>query len=351
MQPLHVDDWLIAMVGGFLAVAIPVAAYYAVRSISRDRAAAGVAETQALTADAGASHPPHTRYAWLSILTAVATVALKAGAFLLTGSVALLADAAESLVNLVAAGFVLMSLKIAARPADENHPHDHGKAEYFSSGFEGALILVAAAGILYAAWDRLQHPQPLEALDVGILVAVVAAGINLAMARTLLRAGRQYGSITLEADGHHLMTDVWTTGAILIGLGGIAMAGWTWLDSATALLAGLNIVNSGVQLIRRSLTGLLGAVLPAEERQVIESILAGYRRQGIQFHDLRSRMAGTHRLVTFHVLVPGTMAIHAAHELLDRIEAEIQEQLPNLLIVTHVEPLDDPAAFRHETLG
>ncbi len=348
VQPLHGDDWLIALLGGFTAVAAPMGSYRlfgCIRPLFQTLHAGGTTHRAMKQAQ-----PPLTHYAWWSIATAVATISLKASAYALTGSVALLSDAAESLVNLVAASFALLALKIAARPADDSHPFGHGKAEYFSSGFEGALILMAAAMIAYTAWERLMHPVPLQALDLGILISVVGTAINLGMARVLLRAGRRFGSITLEADGHHLMTDVWTTGAILLGLLGITVTGWLWLDSAIAIVAALNILNAGVQLIRRSLTGLLGAAIPDQERQTIESILEPYRRQGYQFHDLRSRVAGTHRLVTFHVLVPGTTTVQDAHDLLERIEAEIGIQLPNLTIVTHVEPLDDPASFRHELM-
>jgi cation diffusion facilitator family transporter len=212
------------------------------------------------------------------------------------------------------------------------------------------MILVAAVGILLSAWERLQHPQGLEALDIGILISIAAAILNGGMALTLLRAGRRFQSITLEADGRHLMTDVWTTVAILLGLGGLALTGWLWLDSVIAMLAALNIVSSGVTLIRRSLSGLLGVALPVEERQLVEAILEKYRRQGIQFHDLRARIAGSHRLITLHVLVPGDMAVQQAHELMENIEGDIRARLQNLLVVTHVEPLDDPASFRHDIL-
>jgi Ca2+-transporting ATPase len=357
LQPLHRDDWLIAMFGGLLSVAGPMVLYYAARRLVR---AAGnflagyfrrAAEDGRNEVTASRSpEAPLTRYAWLSIFAALVTIALKTVAYLVTGSVALLSDAAESLVNLFGAAAALVVLTLAARPADENHPFGHGKAEYFSSGFEGALIVVAAAGIAWAAWDRLMHPQALAAINLGMLVSVAAALVNLAVARVLLRAGRRSGSITLEADGKHLMTDVWTTGAVLAGLGGIALTGWQWLDPAIALLAALNIVVSGTQLILRSLSGLLGAAIPPEERHRIERILDNYRRQGIQFHDLRARVAGTQRLITLHVLVPGAMTVQEGHELLERIESDIREVIPNLLIVTHIEPLEDASSFRHEII-
>lgn len=357
LQPLHGDDWLIAMFGGLLSVAGPIILYDAGRRLVRAlggsvvsylrRAAEGGRSEAALSRSPDA---PLTRYAWLSIFAALGTIALKTTAYLVTGSVALLSDAAESLVNLLGAGAALIVLTLAARPADKNHPFGHGQAEYFSSGFEGALILVAAAGIVWAAWDRLIHPQALEALNLGMLVSVAAALVNLTVARVLLRVGRRSGSITLEADGKHLMTDVWTTAAVLAGLGGIALTGWQWLDPAIAILAAVNIVVAGTRLILRSLSGLLGAAIPTEERHRVERVLDEYRRQGIQFHDLRARVSGTQRLITLHVLVPGAMTVREGHELLERIESDIRAVVPNLLIVTHIEPLEDASSFRHEII-
>ncbi|RQW83299.1 MAG: cation diffusion facilitator family transporter, partial [Methylococcus sp.] len=357
MEPLHWDDWLIAMAGGMLCVSIPVGIMRVVlrlRKAARKRgqelAEVNLAASMDVDEPATAPAPSLMRYAVWSVITALATIALKAGAYIMTGSVALLSDAAESLVNLAAACFALFTLKVASQPADPKHPFGHGKAEYFSSGFEGAMILLAATGIIYSAVERLFHPQPITSLDWGVGVAIVASALNLLMARALLSAGRQHHSIILEADGHHLMTDVWTTIAIVLGLGGVALTDWLWLDSAIAILAALNIVFSGIRLILRSISGLMGSALPPEDRQIIEDILKPYRLRGYDFHDLRARIAGSHRLVTFHVLVPGDMTIQDAHQLLDEIEAAIARKLPNLLIVTHVEPLDDPASFRHEMI-
>lgn len=364
LQPLHLDDWLIAAIGGLLCVAGPTLLYRAVeilvsvlRRVYADRSATLPApdSTKKKVADAATDETEApvvalTRYAWLSVLTALATITLKTISYWLTGSVALLSDAAESLVNLAGAGFALIILKVAARPADNNHPFGHGKAEYFSSGFEGALILAAAIAIGWTAWDRLIHPQPVEALDVGALISIIAAVLNLATATVLLHAGRRFGSITLEADGRHLMTDVWTTAAVLAGLGCMIWTGWQWLDSAIAMLAALNIVVSGSRLILRSVSGLLGASFPPEERRRVERVLDSYRRQGFQFHDLRTRCAGTQRFLTMHVLVPGIMSVQEAHTLLEEIESELRGSLPNLSIVTHIEPLEDPSSFRHVML-
>lgn len=290
------------------------------------------------------------RFAWFSILAAVLTMALKTEAYLITGSVGLLSDAAESLVNLMAAVVALAMLTLAVRPADTGHPFGHGKAEYFASGFEGALILVAAGGIVWAAWDRLWHPQPLAELNIGMAVSAAAAVVNGVVAWVLLRAGRKYGSITLEADGRHLMSDVWTTGAVLLALGGIAITGWQLLDPIVAFLAALQIVWSGVSLMRRSVSGLLDAAIPFEEKAQVEQIFDRYRAQGIQFHDLRTRAAGMQRLITVHVLVPGQLTVQEGHDLLERIEGEIHDALGNVTIVTHLEPLEDSASFAHDRI-
>lgn len=297
----------------------------------------------------GISGPPSlTRFAWLSILAAILTIALKTEAYLLTGSVGLLSDAAESLVNLVAAFIALWTLWFAARPADAGHPFGHGKVEYFASGFEGALILLAAGGIAWAAWERLWHPAPLARLDVGMAVSASAGAVNLAVAMVLLRAGRRYGSITLEADGRHLLSDVWTTVAVLLALAGITLTGWPWLDPAIAFVAAAQIVWSGLKLVGRSVSGLLDAAIPDQERALIEGILNGYEGEGIHFHDLRTRVSGTQRFMTVHVLVPGGMSVHEGHDLVERIEGELRLALKNLTVVTHLEPLEDRASFAHD---
>jgi Ca2+-transporting ATPase len=303
------------------------------------------------TSAAGFASPPSlTRYAWLSVFAALLTIALKTWAYLVTGSVGLLSDAAESLVNLVAALVALTMLWFAAQPADAGHPFGHGKAEYFASGFEGALILVAAGGIAWAAFERLLHPQPLAEINVGMAISAGAAVVNLAVALVLLRAGRRHGSITLEADGRHLLTDVWTTVAILLALGGIALTGWLLLDPIIAFLAALQIVWSGFGLIARSVSGLLDAALPAEEKAAIERIFDRYREEGIEFHDLRTRAAGTQRLVTVHILVPGRFSVQEGHDLSERIEGDIRQAMRNTTIVTHLEPLEDAASFAHERI-
>ena len=294
--------------------------------------------------------PSLTRYAWLSIAAAVATILLKGVAWRLTGSVGLLSDAIESFVNLAGAVMALWMLTLAAMPADDDHAHGHGKAEYFSSAFEGFLILLAAVSIGYTAVDRLLHPQPLEAVAAGLLVSVVASVINFATARTLMRVGRAHRSITLEADAHHLMTDVWTSVGVIGGVGLVWLTGWLWLDPAIALLVAANIVWTGWQLMQRSAAGLMDVSLPTEQIEQVEVVLAGYRGQGLDFHALRTRQAGSRVFVTLHVLVPGTWTVQQGHDCSERIEADIRKALPHAHVTTHLEPIEDPVSMVDQEL-
>lgn len=282
-----------------------------------------------------------TKYAWLSISAAIATIGLKAGAYFLTGSVGLLSDALESVVNLVAAVMALAMLTIAARPPDESHVHGHGKAEYFSSTVEGVLIFVAAGGIMYTAIERLLNPRPLEQLGLGLAVSLVAGLINLVVSRILLTAGKRHNSITLEADAHHLMTDVWTSVGVLGGVGAVWLTGWHWLDPLVAIGVALNITLTAYQLIRRSVEGLMDAALPDAERQQIETVLDGYRQKGIQFHALLTRQGAARRFVSLHVLVPGAMSVHDAHHIAEDIEADVRRAVGDAFVITHLEPNDD----------
>ena len=292
----------------------------------------------------GMISPSLKRYAWLSIAAALATIVLKAVAWLLTGSVGLLSDALESGVNLAGALMALAMLTLAAQPPDENHSHGHGKAEYFASGFEGVLILAAAIGIAVTAIERLLHPQPLEQVGVGLVVSVVASVINLLTARVLLAAGREHRSITLEADAHHLLTDVWTSVGVIVGVGAVALTGWLWLDPVLALLVAGNIVWTGWQLIRRSASGLMDEALPAEQQAAVVAVLERHRANGIDFHALRTRQAGARCFVTLHVLVPGAWTVQRGHDLAEEIEAEIRGCLPHASVLTHLEPLEDPVS-------
>lgn len=286
-----------------------------------------------------------TRYAWLSIAAALVTIALKGGAFVLTDSVGLLSDALESLVNLVAAVVALRALAVASRPADEEHAYGHTKAEYFSSGFEGALVLVAAGLIAVTSVDRLIDPRSLERVGLGLAISVVASVVNLLVARLLLRAAAENDSIALEADAHHLMTDVWTSVGVVAGVGLVGVTGWTVLDPLVALLVAGNITRVGVSLLRRSMLGLLDTALPAEVQASIRQVLARHGRQGIQFHALRTRQSGRHRFMSVHVLVPGDWTVQEGHDLLEQIEADIREAVSRLTVFTHLEPIEDPVAW------
>lgn len=290
--------------------------------------------------------PALTRFAWLSIAAALATIALKTAAFMLTGSVGLLSDALESGVNLVAAVIVLVVLRVAARPADVGHPYGHSKAEYFSAGAEGAMILVAALAIVASATERLIHPRVLEQIGPGLAVSVVAAAINGAVALILLRAGRRHRSITLTADGRHLMTDVWTSAGVVIGVAAVALTGWDRLDPIVAIGVGVNIVVAGWQLIRRSVLGLMDSALPAPEHGAIIAVLDRYRRdEGIEFHALRTREAGTRRFISVHVLVPGAWTVQAGHDLLERLERDLDGAVGGAAVFTHLEPVEDPVSW------
>jgi cation diffusion facilitator family transporter len=282
------------------------------------------------------------RYAWLSIATAVATILLKGAAWWITGSVGLLSDALESFVNLAGALMALAMLSLAAQPADANHAYGHGKAEYFSSAFEGFLIAVAAALIAWKAIERLIAPQPLEAVGVGLAVSVVASLLNLATARTLMSVGRKYRSITLEADAHHLMTDVVTSAGVIVGVGLVWLTGWLWLDPAIALAVAANILWTGWQLMRRSAAGLMDVSLPAAELREIDAVLGRYLAQGLDFHALRTRQAGTRGFVSLHVLVPGDWTVQQGHDWCERIEADIRAAVPHAHVTTHLEPREDP---------
>jgi cation diffusion facilitator family transporter len=294
--------------------------------------------------------PSLLRYAWLSIAAALATILLKGVAWWLTGSVGLLSDALESFVNLAGACMALAMLSLAAQPADDEHRFGHGKAEYFSSAFEGGLILVAAASIAYAAVLRLMDPQPLESVGVGLGVSVVASVINLLVARSLMAVGRQFNSITLEADAHHLMTDVWTSVGVIAGVGLVWFTGWLWLDPAIAILVAANIVWTGWQLLGRSAAGLMDVSLPAEHLAGIEKVMAKYRATGLEFHALRTRQAGARAFVTMHVLMPGQWTVHEGHEWLERIEADIREVVPRVHVITHMESRDDAVSHADRSL-
>lgn len=286
-----------------------------------------------------------TRFAWLSIAAAIVTMALKTASYLLTGSVGLLSDAMESLVNLAGALMALAMLTIAARPADEDHAYGHSKAEYFSSGVEGSLILIAAISIAVAAVKRLISPQPLEQIGLGLVVSVAASLVNLFVALILLRTAKIYHSITLKANAHHLLTDVWTSAGVLAGVGLVAVTGWQKLDPIVALIVAGNIVWSGVRIVRESVFGLMDASLPAEDLSVVQGILDRHCGTDIQCHALRTRQSGSLKFVSFHVLVPGDWTVNRGHDLLEKMEMDIRNALPNVTVFTHLESIHDPVSW------
>ena len=291
-----------------------------------------------------------TRFAWLSIFAAILIICLKAFAYWVTDSVGLLSDALESVINLVAAIVALIVLTVAARPADEDHPYGHDKAEYFSSGVEGGMILLTAIGIAIAAVERILHPRPLDQLGLGVTISIVASAINFGVARVLLAASRQHDSITLEADARHLMTDVWTSVGVVLGIAAIAVTGWGWLDPAAALLVAANITWTGIHLVRRSVLGLMDTALPEDELEVIRKALEPHRAGGIHYHALRTRRSGPRRFVSMHLLVPGAWSVQRGHDLVEQIEDEIHKYLPHTTITVHLEPLEDPRSWSDTVL-
>lgn len=286
-----------------------------------------------------------TQYAWLSIAAALATLFLKLASYWVTGSMGLLSDALESLVNLAAAIIAMVSLTVSARPADEQHAYGHTKAEYFSSGIEGALILVAAAGIGWSAVGRLIDPEPLQELSAGMIIASVASAINLVVARILHLAARRAHSVTLDAEARHLMADVWTSAAVIGGIGLVSVTDWLWLDPLLGLAVAVHIVFAGVNLVRQSLHGLMDTGLPPEEMALIRSVLAGYAGDGVQYHALRTRVAGAWRFMSVHLLVPGGWTVAHGHNMVEKIEEELRSKVPRLTVTTHLEPVEDPVSW------
>jgi cation diffusion facilitator family transporter len=285
------------------------------------------------------------RYAWLSLGAAVVTVTLKLLSYALTGSVGLLSDALESLVNVLAGGVAVAMLKLAERPPDEDHPYGHYKAEYFSSGLEGLLILVAALGIGWTAFRRLLNPVPLDQPFTGLVIVAVATLLNFAVARVLFRAGRRGDSITLEANAQHLMTDVWTSAGVVVGVALAAVTGWHRLDALIAIAVALHIVSTGFVLMRRSALGMLDTAILSAEQEQVGAVIQGYVDRGIAFHAVRTRQSGGRRFVSMHVLVPGHWTVAQGHALLEQIEADVRAAIPAASVFTHLEPLEDPVSW------
>lgn len=291
-----------------------------------------------------------TRFAWLSIGAAVLTIVLKLTAYGLTNSVSLLSDALESLVNLVTAIVALIALNIAARPADDEFTFGYSKVEFFSSGFEGGMILIAAISIFTTAIQRLFHPQPIEQVWLGLIVSTVASLVNLGVSRVLSSAGKKYNSITLQADAKHLMTDVITTAGVLIGVALVSITGWLRLDPLIAIAVAVNILFTGFRLLRQAAKGLMDVSLPPADLQVVRDTLQPYNEQGVEFHALRTRTAAARGFVSMHILVPGKWTVKRAHQLAEEVESQIRKSVPNISVFTHVEPLEDPASMEDTNL-
>ncbi len=306
-----------------------------------------------MTAGPGGTGPDHgslVRYAWLSVVAALVTIALKTIAWRITWSVGLLSDALESLVNLVAALMALWMITLSERPPDEEHAYGYTKAEYFSSGFEGALIVVAAAAIVWTAVPRLLAPRPLEQVGMGLAISVAASLVNLGVAWVLMRTARARRSITLEADARHLMTDVWTSAGVVAGVLAVGITGWDRLDPIIAICVALNILWTGYGLMRRSVQGLLDRSVAPTARDAIRKVLAVYETDGIAFHALRTRQAAGRSFVSVHVLVPGAWSVQRGHDLVERIEADIRAAVAGAWVITHLEPAEDPVSLADEAL-
>ncbi len=281
----------------------------------------------------------------ISIATALLTIALKFTAWLFTGSIGLLSDAAESVINLVAAVVALIVILWATRPADEDHAYGHEKADHLSAGFEGGLIVLAAVSIAYAAINRLVHPAELEVLGVGIAISLVAAGLNLMTARLLIRTGREESSTVLDADGRHLMTDVWTSLGVVAGVALVWLTGWQTLDPLIALAVAVNIVRTGAGMVKESLSGLMDRALPEEDLTIVNEVLDSYTTDSIGFHALRTRMAGRRSFISVHVLVPGEWTVQQGHDLVENLERDLRAQFSHATVFTHLEPMEDPVSF------
>ncbi len=287
-----------------------------------------------------------SRYVWLSIAAAIATIALKAAAYFYTGSIGLLSDALESLINLAAAIIALIIIKIAAQPPDDEHAFGHDKAEYFASGIEGTLIFLAAGGIIYTALSRVFAPLPIENIGIGLIISLIATVINLIVGLLLIRVGKQQHSIVLEADGKHLMTDVWTSIGVVAGIVIVGLTGWIILDPIIALIVAVNIIWTGFQLIKRSALGLMDTAIAPEICEKIAAILDGYvEKKGIDYHALRTRQSGARKFISVHILVPDEWTVQKGHDLTEEIELEICRAVPESTVFTHLEPLEDPLSF------
>jgi cation diffusion facilitator family transporter len=292
-----------------------------------------------------------SRYAWLSIATGIVVFALKIGAYILTDSVGLLSDALESTVNIVAAFVALIALKAAAKPGDARMHFGLSKAEYFSALIEGLMILIAAGLIMFTAIARFLDPRPLEDVGIGLTISVIASVLNGSVAWYLMRAGRRHRSIVLTADAKHLMTDVWTSAGVIVAVFVVAWTGWLRMDPIIAMAVALNIVFAGLKLIGSSAMGLLDAALPEDENDLIVRILRSHQTENVRFHAVQTRESGRQRFVSMHVLVPGAWSVTEGHDLVEAVEGEIREALPNTMVSTHLEPIEDPRSWEDQPPG
>jgi len=291
------------------------------------------------------------KFAWMSIIVSVVVFGMKMAAWWATGSVGLLSDALESTVNIVAAVVALFALRTAMKPADAMHHFGRGKAEYFSASIEGFMILLAALIIVYTAIERIISPRDLEQIGWGLTISTVAAVINGGAALILLRAGKLHRSPVLIADGKHLMTDVWTSVGVIVGVGLVVVTGWNRLDGIVAMAVGLNIIVTGINLLRSSTAGLMDKALSDDDHLKIVNVLTKYESDEVKFHALQTREAGRQRFVSMHVLVPGAWTIQKGHDLSEELEADIIAELPDTIITTHVEPLEDERSWADEPEG
>lgn len=294
---------------------------------------------------AGGVLPDLSKWAVLSLVAGILVLCLKLGAWYVTDSVGLLSDALESLVNIAAAIVAIVALRAASRPPDAQHQFGHGKAEYFSALVEGTMICVAAAMIIVSAAERLLHPVALESVGIGLGISILASLVNGAVALVLFRIGRQHGSVALVADAHHLVTDLWTTAGVIVGVLLVALTGWDRLDPVIAFAVAANIIFVGVRLLRQSTAGLMDVALAGADVEVLKQVLQRYRGDDLVIHGLQTRQAGRQSFVTMHVLVPGARSVTEGHELCEAIESDIARALPGVVVMTHLEPLEDPRAW------
>ena len=290
---------------------------------------------------------PLSKFMYLSIVAAIVTILLKFYAYYVTGSMGFMSDALESFVNLFAAVFGLVMLHISQRPADEDHEYGHGKAEYFSSATEGALILIAAFGIIWSAIPRIIEPKPLENINTGLLFSLLASAVNLLVGFILINNGKKKKSLLVEADGRHLMTDVWTSVGVIAGIVIVKFTGWLIIDPVIAILVALNIIYTGYKLISRSASGLMDAVIPEEDTRKIMAYLDSLKEQGIDYHSLMTRMSGQRKFISLHLLVPGEWSVKQGHDMADQVEEAIIGLFDEPVTVsTHIEPVGDPSSMK-----